>query len=200
MNLMSWRLRRAAARLRHDKVELRELIQAHGPGGQGAMMMLLAAPCVLPVPGVGSVLGWGLVALAWAMWGGQNLDKSPDRLAKVTLPRAWAQRVLRFLATVYGAPSRLSRHRMSDLAEWGTRSWMPLLVAWMAFLIILPIPFGNVLPASALMLLGVGLVFFDGLLVLAAVAAAGLATLFPVALGVVTVVWGPQALAFLMPG
>jgi hypothetical protein len=49
------------------------------------------------------------------------------------------------------------------------------------------------------MLLGVGLVFFDGLLVLAAVAAAGLATLFPVALGVITVVWGPQALAFLMP-
>lgn len=200
MNLMSWRLRRAAARLRHEKVELRELVQAHGPGGQGAMMMLLSAPCALPVPGVGSVLGWGLVALAWAMWGGQNLDKLPDRLAKVAMPRVWAQRVLRFLASVYSAASRFSRHRMVALAELGTRSWMPLMVAWLAFLIILPIPFGNVLPALALMLLGVGLVFFDGLLVVAAVVAASLATLFPVALGVVAVVWGPEALAFLMPG
>jgi hypothetical protein len=197
---MSWRLRRAAARLREERVELRELVQAHGPGGQGAMMMLLAAPCVLPVPGVGSVLGWGLVALAWAMWCGQNLDRLPDRVARVSMPSRWARRVLVFLARVYAAASRLSRSRMASLASLGTRSWMPLMVAWLAFLIILPIPFGNILPAMSLMLLGVGLVFFDGLLVVAAVAAAALATLFPVTLGVVAVVWGTEALGFLMPG
>jgi hypothetical protein len=89
---------------------------------------------------------------------------------------------------------------MASLASLGTRSWMPLMVAWLAFLIILPIPFGNILPAMSLMLLGVGLVFFDGLLVVAAVAAAALATLFPVTLGVVAVVWGTEALGFLMPG
>jgi hypothetical protein len=200
MSAMSWRLRRAAVRLQSERVELQHLLEAHGPGSQGTMMLLLAAPCVLPVPGVGSVLGWGLVALAWAMWCGRNLECLPERVARVTLPRSWARRVLALLARVYGLSARLSRPRLSHLAQLGTGTWMPLMVAWLAFLIILPIPFGNVLPALALMLLGIGLVFVDGLLIAAAVGAAGLATLFPAALGVAAVVWGTEALGFLMPG
>jgi hypothetical protein len=35
----------------------------------------------------------------------------------------------------------------------------------MAFIVVMPIPFGNVLPALALMLIGLGLVFRDGVAV-----------------------------------
>ncbi|MBL8329662.1 MAG: exopolysaccharide biosynthesis protein [Rubrivivax sp.] len=200
MSGMAWRLRRAAVRLREERVEVQHLMEAHGPGGQGAMLMLLAAPCVLPVPGVGSVLGLGIAALAWAMWCGRESNGLPQRVARVTMPRIWARRVLAFLARVYAMSAVMSRPRLSHVASIGVRTWIPLLVAWMAVLIILPIPFGNVLPAIALILLGVGLVFLDGLLIVAAMAAAGLATAFPVALGVAAVVWGPEALGFLMPG
>lgn len=200
MSNLSWRLRRAAVRLDDERVELQHLLDAHGRGGQGTMLLLLAAPCMLPVPGVGSLLGWGLVALAWTMWCGQHAHGLPERVARMTLPRLWARRVLALLARVYAAAARLSRPRLSNLALLGARTWMPLLVAWMAILIIMPIPFGNILPAIALMLLGLGLVFLDGLLVAAAIGAAGLATAFPVTLGVVAAVWGTGALGWMLPG
>ena len=200
MSGMAWRLRRAAVRLNSERVELKHLLEAHGPGSHGTMLMLLAAPCVLPVPGVGSVLGLGIVAMAWAMWCGRGTVGLPDRVASLSMPRIWARRVLALLARVHAASALLSRPRLGHVAAIGLRTWIPLMVAWLAVLIILPIPFGNVMPALALMLLGIGLVFVDGLLIVAAAAAAGLATAFPVALGVAAVVWGPEALGFLMPG
>lgn len=200
MSGLPWRLRRAAVRLEHERIELQHLMDAHGHGSQGTMLLLLAAPCMLPVPGVGSLLGWGLVALAWMMWCGQHAQCLPDRVARVTLPRPWARRVLALLARVYAMAARMARPRWGHLASLGARRWMPLMVAWLAVLIILPIPFGNVLPAVALMLLGLGLVFLDGLLVVTAIAAAGLATAFPVTLGVVAAIWGPQALGWFLPG
>ena len=53
----------------------------------------------------------------------------------------------------------------------------------MAVLIILPIPFGNVLPALALMLLGLGLAYRDGVAVLLAIGTAAAALLYTATLG-----------------
>lgn len=194
MNPMSWRLRRAAVRLRHERVEIQHLLEAHGPGGHGTLLMLLAAPCVLPVPGVGTVLGLGIAALAWAMWRGQTEAALPSRVGRVSMPRLWARRVLALLARIHGAAGQLARPRWTGVAARGLRSWIPAVVALMALLIVLPIPFGNVLPSLALLLLGVGLVFLDGLFVLLAAAAAGLATLFPVGLAFVAWGWGGELL------
>lgn len=189
---MAWRLRRAAVRLDAERVEVQHLLEAHGPGGPGALLMLLAAPCVLPVPGVGTVLGLGIAALAWALWRGQAHDVLPGRVGALTLPRVWARRVLALLARVHGYAGRVARPRWSSVATAGLRSWIPPLVALMALLIVLPIPFGNVLPAASLLLLGVGLVFADGLLLLIAVAAAGAATLFPIGLAFAAWGWGGE--------
>lgn len=200
MSRMAWRLRRAAVRLNEERIAIDQLLRAHGPGGQGALLMLLAAPCVLPVPGVGTVLGLGIVALAWAMWCGREVDGLPDRVAKLTMPRLWARRVLALLARVHLWSALLARPRWSQVVAAGLRTWIPCVVAWLAFLIILPIPFGNVLPALALMLLGVGLLARDGVLVAAAVATAGAATAFPVALALGAAMWGTHALDALLPG
>jgi hypothetical protein len=200
MNPMAWRLRRAAVRLDTERVAVEHLMRAHGPGGQGALLMLLSAPCVLPVPGVGTVLGLGIVALAWAMWGGREVDGLPQRVARQTMPRLWARRVLALLARVHTASAVLARPRWNPVVTTGMRSWVPLIVAWLAFLIILPIPFGNVLPALALMVLGVGLVARDGVLVATSAVAAGLATAFPVALFGAGAVWGADALGRFLPG
>jgi hypothetical protein len=45
----------------------------------------------------------------------------------------------------------------------------------MALIVVMPIPFGNVLPALALMLIGLGLVFRDGVAVVLGLAMAALA-------------------------
>ena len=49
------RLRDAAAAIQDERVSMRETAQAHG-----TLLRLLALSCLLPVPGVGTVLGLGM--------------------------------------------------------------------------------------------------------------------------------------------
>jgi hypothetical protein len=99
------------------------------------------------------------------------------------MPLRWAKRVLHFLAVIHRFAGAVARSRLEGLAERGQRSWIALTLGLMAVLIVLPIPFGNVLPAATVTLLGLGIVFRDGVAVLLGMALAVLAALFPVALG-----------------
>ncbi len=193
---LSERLRRAAAELPPERVSLQTLAAAHGPAAQGTFLILLSAPCVLPVPGVGSLLGWGLLAMAIALW---RQDASqwaaqaqlPSKVADIHLPRLWAERVLKFLARFYGTAGRLARTRLTHLTEGEvTQRWLAAKVALMAILIVLPIPLGNLFPALSLMLVGMGLVARDGLAVLASSAMAAVSVLFSVAVLAAGWVWG----------
>lgn len=200
MNHTHWRLRRAAVRLSSERIAVDELLQAHGAGSQGALLMLLAAPCVLPVPGVGSVLGLGIAMLAWTMWRGRDLEALPERVARLTMPRIWARRVLALLARVHALAASVARPRWAAVIHTGSRSWIPPVVAWLAFLIILPLPLGNVLPALALMVLGIGLVSRDGIWVAVSAAVSAVATAYPAALVMAGAAWGGEALSRLLPG
>ncbi|MBL8351178.1 MAG: exopolysaccharide biosynthesis protein [Burkholderiaceae bacterium] len=184
------RLRDAAAALDGERVTLSTLADLHGPATQGTLLVLLAAPCMLPMPGVGSVLGLGLALMALAMWRGHGAAGLSQRVARFELSAAWARRVLELLARFYDLAGRMSRSRLGGLAESRPRSWIAAKTGLMAVLIILPIPFGNVLPALALMLLGLGLAFRDGVAVLLSTALAGTAVLYTAGLGVAAWVWG----------
>lgn len=61
------RMRDAAAAIQDERVSMRAMAQAHGPEAHGTLLLLLAMPCLLPVPGVGTVLGLGMAALAVAV-------------------------------------------------------------------------------------------------------------------------------------
>lgn len=184
------RLRDAAARLGTEPVALSELAEAHGQAARGTLMVLLATPCLLPVPGIGNVMGVALLVLAGAMWRGEQVGPLPRRVAEMQLSAAWARRVLGQLANFYALAGRCSRQRWIPLALPGPRSWMSVKVGLMGALIFLPIPLGNVLPALALVLLGLGLAFRDGLAVLLATAVAGAAVVYTAALGMVAWAWG----------
>ena len=171
------RLREAAASLPDDRVPMESMMRAHGPEAHGTVLMLLAAPCLLPVPGVGTVLGLGIAALAVTLWSGKAEPSLPRRVANLQLSRHWAQRVLLTLASVYALAGRCAKARLDLLAYASWRFASALAVGAMGFIVLLPIPFGNVLPAIALMLIGMGLVFRDGVamilgLLMAAVALA----------------------------
>ncbi len=186
------RLRDAAAALPGGPVSLQSLALAHGPAAQGSLLLLLAVPCLLPVPGVGTVLGLGMTALAAAMWRGDATHCLPVRVAEVEMSGPWAQRVLRLLASTYAIAGRFAKTRISHLAAAGRRSWTAAMVALMAFIIVLPIPFGNVLPALALMFVGLGLVFRDGLAIVLGFATSGLALLFTAGLVSMIWIWGGE--------
>ena len=171
---------------------MRAMAQAHGPDAHGTLLLLLAMPCLLPVPGVGTLLGLGMAALAVAMWRGRAAPCLPQRVAELELPRHWARRVLEGLASAYALAGRHARTRLSHLAGPTWRSAVAVAVGLMAIIVVLPIPFGNLLPALALMLLGLGLVFRDGVAVVAGLAGAALALSVTAGLMAMTWIWGSE--------
>lgn len=187
------RLRAHAHHLRDTPASLQALADAHGPALQGSLLVLLAAPCALPVPGVGTVLGVAMMLMALAMWRGDAAPALPERVARVELPAPWSGRVLALLAQVYEWAGRWSRQRWQWLAQ--PQAWLAAKVAVMGLLIFLPIPFGNVLPSVAVGLLGLGLVFRDGLAVVGAAVAGTAALAFTAALGVGAWAWLIEPLA-----
>lgn len=186
------RLRDAAAALRDERVPIRAMAQAHGPEAHGTLLLLLAMPCLLPVPGVGTVLGLGMAALAVAMWRGRCAPCLPQRVAELELPRHWAQRVLIGLASAYALAGRHARPRLSHLAISGRRSATALAVGLMAAIVVMPIPFGNLLPAVALIFIGLGMVFRDGVAVILGLLSSGVALVATTGLLVMAWIWGSE--------
>lgn len=160
------RLRDAAQHLPPGPVPLSTLASAHGGAWQATLLVLLAAPCMLPIPGIGTVLSLGLALLGLMLWQAPR-PHLPPRLGRLSLPREGASRSLALLARFYELVHSLTRPRLSALAGPHARWWLGPMTLTMAVLIFLPIPFGNVLPAVALMLAGVALAARDGLLMLA---------------------------------
>jgi hypothetical protein len=165
---LAQRLRAEAGRLEREdgRVTLARIAELHGSALQGSMLVLLGAPCLLPIPGVGNVMGTALVLLSLTMWQRRGSDSLPRRVAQVALSPAWGRRVLELLARCHEVFERWSRERLPHLAAPSARFWTAPLVALMGVIIFLPVPLGNVLPACSLLSLGCGLAVRDGLAML----------------------------------
>lgn len=171
---------------------MRMMAQAHGADAHGTLLLLLAISCLLPVPGVGTVLGVGMAALAVAMWRGDCVPCLPQRVAKLELPRHWAQRVLVTLASAYNLAGRHAKARLSHLVVACGRSATALAVGLMATIVAMPIPFGNLLPAVAVMFIGLGLVFRDGLAVILGLLMSAVALAATIGVLLMAWVWGRE--------
>ena len=160
------RLRSAAAALEGQTMSLQQLFRLHGRAGPGALLVVLSVPCMLPIPGAGMFLSMGMVMVAWMIWRYYPRLVMPRKVGRWKLSATMARRALHTLAWMYDQASRVMRVRMAWWLQPLHRIWLAPLVALLALVIFLPIPFGNVLPAAVLMLIGLGLVFEDGLAIL----------------------------------
>jgi hypothetical protein len=156
------------------RLSLGELLQLHGRDSGAVLLMLMALLSTLPVAGAGTVLSMGIFALAWAWWRGRDSLSLPARLGGLTLNETWTRRSLHSLAWAYERAERWLRPRWPALSHARTRAGWAVWIALMGALIFLPLPFGNVLPGTSLMLLSLGWLFRDGL-ALTLSAATGLA-------------------------
>lgn len=163
------RLRAAATALQEQPLSLQQLFRLHGRAGPGALLVVLAVPCLLPVPGAGMLLSVGMAMVAWMIWRYYPRLVMPRKVGRFQLSPAMARRALNTLAWLYEKASLIMRARQRWWMQPGHRVWLAPFVAAMALVIFLPIPFGNVVPAAALLLIGLGLVFEDGLAMLAGV-------------------------------
>ena len=78
-------------------------------------------------------------------------------------------------------------HRRKD-----GRGQSPLIIGLMTLIVMMPIPFGNVLPALALMLIGPGLVFRDVVAVVLGLAMAALAMCVTAGVMLMAWAWGSE--------
>jgi len=163
------RLRAAATALQDQPLSLQQLFRLHGRAGPGALLVVLAVPCLLPVPGAGMLLSMGMVMVAWMIWRYYPRLVMPRKVGRFQLSPPMARRALITLAWMYEKASAVMRTRMRWWMQPGHRFWLAPFVAAMALIIFMPIPFGNVVPAAALVLIGLGLVFEDGLAMLSGV-------------------------------
>ena len=96
------------------------------------------------------------------------------------------------MASAYALAGRHARARMSHLAISGRRSATALSVGLMAAIVVMPIPFGNLLPAVALVFIGLGLVFRDGVAVILGLLMSGVALFATTGLVLMAWIWGSE--------
>jgi hypothetical protein len=87
---------------------------------------------------------------------------------------------------------RFAKARLGHLASADRQSWTAAAIGLMGAIVVLPIPFGNLLPALAVMLIGLGLVFRDGVAVVLGLASAGLALFVTAGLMMMAWAWATQ--------
>lgn len=181
---ISQRLHAAADELRCDQTNLQFLVDAHRPQVREALLVLLGTLCLCPVPGVGTVVGTAIFAMAVMSWRGLGDASLPSRFGDFGLSRVRATRVLRTLARIHEVAERTHQPRWRALVDWLPDRVMAGAAALMGVLIALPIPLGNFLPGLALILAGLGLLRRDGLSLLLGAGCGVLGAVWPLALGV----------------
>lgn len=163
---MSQAIARVVAETETDRVSIGDLFARIGERAHYTLLILFALPNTLPgIPGTSAVLGVPLLyltlqlALGRAPWlPGFIARRSVGREALASvLERAqpWLQRGERYL-----------KPRLRGLTGTVAERWVGTCSVVLAAMIMLPIPFGNMLPALAIIFAALGLMEEDGLWVL----------------------------------
>jgi hypothetical protein len=160
-------LLRLAAGPGSDRVSVADLLRAFGPHAPAVLTLLFAVPNVLPMPpGTSAILGTPLLfmtvqlALGTPPW-------VPRAIGERSLSKATIGPAMRRIAAALTARHPLLRPRLQALVEPPAVRVIGAICSLLALILFLPIPFGNMLPALAISLLALGIVFRDGLCVLA---------------------------------
>jgi hypothetical protein len=150
-----------------DRITLREIVDHFGDRAIGAMMVVFAAPLVLPMPpGLSAILGLPLVVVTAQLTLRSSRPWLPRALAARSVRRADLQGVVRRALPLLIALEKLLRRRLTWVLFPLARRLVGLVSFLLAMIVFLPIPFGNMFPSLGIAVLGLGLVERDGLAVL----------------------------------
>jgi len=156
-------------RARKSKLTVGEMVRRveHGDG-PGAVLFVLTLPVLLPLPpGVSMLLALPLLMIALQIVLGRRTLWMPDALSRRPVDRAALVKLLhRVLPPLTRFESKV-RPRLRFLTGPVGARLVGLACTVIAVVLILPIPFANLVPAIALTMFALGLTRRDGLLILA---------------------------------
>ena len=135
-------------------------------------MLLLAIPFItpIPLPGLSTPFGLAIALIAFRLSLGQRPWLSRN-LQRKELPAGFIGKVFAFSERLLRIFEKLLRPRLTFLTDTPLLVQLHavlMLLAALALLLPLPIPFSNSFPAWAILLMAAGLLERDGLFILAA--------------------------------
>ncbi len=154
----------------HDErpVTVREVTDALGDRSFGLVLMVLALPAWIPVlpPGVPSLFGAAIVAIAAQMIVGRPVPWLPGFAARLSLPSDRFRRLVERAAPWLARVETVCRPRLRSVTGGIPARMIALWIAILALAICVPVPMTNSGPALSIAVIALGLLERDGLIVL----------------------------------
>jgi hypothetical protein len=152
--------------LANQPLTLGDILAQTSERGFSLVMGLLVLPFLFPMPpGLTGILGSGCFLLAMQMALGRRSPWLPKQIANFKFPRWFILRLLSNLQRVTRIVEKFTRRRLIIVAD-NPQVWRlnGLCMAWLAILLISPIPFTNPIPTIGILLFVVATLESDGLL------------------------------------
>jgi hypothetical protein len=150
-----------------DRMRIGDLTEAFGDHVFGALLVIFALPNVFPLPpGSSTVFAIPLLLITAQMALGRKTLWLPKALADKTISKEALQRL-----STHGAPilKRAEGRLLPRLGALVNDRVVGIFCFLLAVVLVLPIPLGNLPPGLAISAFGLGLIYKDGLAVLAGV-------------------------------
>jgi hypothetical protein len=143
-----------------------EILDSTAERGFSLIIGLLVLPFLFPMPpGLATVLGPGCLILALQMALGKKEPWLPKNIAKKKFPRQLSLHLFNRVKQISRLLEKLTRPRLLAITKhpyiWRING---LCIAWLALLLMLPIPFTNPLPTIGILLFVIATLEADGLI------------------------------------
>lgn len=149
------------------RITVGEIVQRFGRRAFGALLFVFSTPNLLPLPpGSSTALGLPLVLLSPQVAIGVHAPWLPRFVDDREISGADLSRFFRPLLNVVEKIEKVSRPRLAFMFGGVGDRLIGVVCTLLALVLILPIPFGNMLPALTIGVLGFSLVQRDGLFAL----------------------------------
>jgi hypothetical protein len=165
-----------------EKLTLNFLLEQTEGRGLYLVFVLLALPSVY-LPGVSVALGLVLMFLALAL-AFERPARLPRFIGDQALPKAAMKKVLAASVSLLRFIEKLVKPRRTPWMSWrAPRTINAMVIAWMAFLLALPlpplpVPFTNLFPGYSIVLMAVAMMEEDGVMIWLGYAAAASTTAY----------------------
>jgi len=148
-----------------ERVTLGDVLDQFGDRAFGVLLLVLAIPNVIPMPGLSTVVGVPMIALGLQMAWGARCPWLPRRMSEIGFEREAFRSMMERVRPRLEWVERLLRPRSLVLTGPTAERFLGLVVATLGAVLSLPIVFGNLPPAVGVGLIALGLIERDGVAV-----------------------------------
>jgi|SRR5690606_11420499 hypothetical protein len=162
-----------AANFTAERVRVRDITESLGQRSFGFILLIFALPNSLPIvgiPGVSTITGLPMLFVAVQLALGYERVYLPRWIGDSSMATADFQKLINKVAPWLKRIERLMKPRLSLLTAGNAERWLGAFCVVLAFLLVLPIPLGNLMPALGVLFISLGLIERDGACVLTGLA------------------------------